>query len=243
MGEVIRWAARYEVAWKPILTFDRRRMEYLDWLDREIDPVAFFEQADAVGAAPVSDLERIEVGRRGATLELRAPTADVANLKRPFEGVLTCFEPTRPNISEYRAHWSVDLDRDYADACAAFAKQLLPRPLAGSGAVPTDGAYLLDVLLDQDSMLLEFGIVSGSELAGRVEEPGNRLGGAPLPEGAGLYPPEMSDLLPPTSLYMDLLWSPAKRTMVETATDVVSAFSEFETRITNLVQDLAGSIQ
>lgn len=241
MTDTLRWAARFHVAWRPVLTFRRRRGDYLDWLDQHVDPVFFRDrEEEEVGVAANSDHQRLTVQRDGVILDLRSPAADVQDLVVSLDGAFETLSPSDARAHQYRGQWSSPVVGNYDELRERLAGRLFNRDLGLPNARVVDGAYLMNGETDSALMLFEFGFVDSSELRQRVRHPElyRRLAGIELPS-----PHEVKLDVPPTSLYVDLAWRPKGSVLAPNAHAALEALVDLEAFLAGFVEELAGAVQ
>ncbi len=227
--------------WRPILAYERRRLDFLDWLETEIDPLAFTDadEQGTQGIAPRTFEERVLVGRRGMFIELRTPDASLQTVLSTVGGAFASFEPSAAHIDEYRAQWSTPLSAPYEVARRSLAARAVGKS-PSSHVELFDAAFFMDGRLNGDNVHFDFGVVSAAELRERVSDPSmTRLGGTLFPPSH--RPPDVQEL-PQASLYVDLMWTPEKPISVTSAAELPIRLNEIEKQITMLVTDLARSV-
>jgi len=166
------WAAAFTFQWTPVLTFTRRRLKLLDWIDSNLDPVAFFEEPDRIGIAVLTPDLRLEVDRFKMTAFHSAEAgAEISGLGDLITGVLDVLAPKNVSLSTASSVWSEPLDvDDYNEARARFAQRIGLEP-TGSEFRAFDASGLLDVESNNWRGQVEYGVVEGEELLFRLRQP------------------------------------------------------------------------
>ena len=194
----------YQFEWTPIITFGVRRLNLLEWMEKNLEPVAFSDTRDHVGVALLDKSIRLIVHKSGMILEdAAASDSGVASLFPAVEGVLEILEPKSLVLRSASTAWSFDLGaRDYNDARAQFARDTSRVASWPFGFRAIDASALMDLETNDFSTQVEWGIVSDSELADRARRPeeGRISGNRPGVSSIALH----ADPLPPTSLFVDL---------------------------------------
>lgn len=198
-----RWTSVYRLAWTPIITFTARRLQLLQWVEDNLEPVAFSEGPDHVGVALVNRGLRILVHRDGAHLEDSVAHAEgVSPLAPMLTGLFSVLEPKQVKLRSASVAWSAELEgRDYNEARAHFASSLVGFQELPSGLRSADASGLMDLESSTHHAQVEWGIVSNDELLLRVEQPsiGRLAENRPSLDAFGI---EASDL-PAASLFVD----------------------------------------
>jgi hypothetical protein len=159
-----------QVRWDPILTFTRRRLALLDWLEENVAPLAFTEAPDHVGVAVGSAGQRIRTQRDGLDILLDGASAEVQSLSETIDGVFEQLRPGQAWVSRYRGAWTTPIALEYKEACSRLAHRAFGGFLP-EDATPYDCAYLVDLHLPSGKAQIEFGVVTPSEVRERLEDP------------------------------------------------------------------------
>ncbi|MBF4634747.1 hypothetical protein ITJ38_10075 [Agreia pratensis] len=222
-----RWTARYRFGWTPVISFDRRRSELLDWVESNLNPVSFRDSEGQVGLALRKGV-RIVISRHGATIEDTVAASDgVASVLPVLEGLIDVMEPRDIVLADGSIGWSVDMNvTDYEAATHSLATRLsgvsesLP-----SGARAKDIATLMDFEGIDYKVQTEFGIVSPRELQERLmESKVGKLMGRP----AGRVRPQLFETLPPTSLFVDTYFEESRTTKLQSVPEIIAAIARVD---------------
>lgn len=202
-----RWTTSYRFDWTPIVTFSRRQLALLDWIEENLDPVAFYDHAGTIGVAVLSRDIRLTVTQRGMTLEDGAVADEgVSVLQRAVEGALETLEPRDVGLTSGSVAWSRGFDGlVYNEARAGLARTISGLGLVDGAPVPIDVSALMDVLTPDFRGQVEWGVVSADELLERLSQPpmGRLSTNRPELVHPGLDP----DDLPDASLFVDTTFS------------------------------------
>jgi len=167
-----QWVSAYHLAWTPILSFDRRRATFLDWVEANLEPVSFADTPNEVGIALVSPDLRLTVTRRGFKVDSGLSALPIEVLLPAVEGLFEAMEPRKVRILHHIAVATVELkDADLATECGRFARKLSDGRPSISGLVPTDASALLDMTSKEEKVQIEYGVVGRDELASRLQNP------------------------------------------------------------------------
>lgn len=170
-----QWVAIYEFRWTPILTYTRRHLRLLDWLEDNIEPVAFFDEPGKLGIAMVANDLRLTVLRTGMTIESGLSGLPVSELSPAIEGVFEILEPQETVLTLANTVSTVELvDGNYDKARSHFAQGVAGTPAELRGLRSVDASVLVDLESEDESTQVEWGIVQSSELLYRLGNP--RLG-------------------------------------------------------------------
>lgn len=233
MPDVKRWTSTIIVQWRPMLTFTRRRLELLDWFEANCDLVAFTDAPDHVGVAIGTEAQRIRLSRSHLRIELRAPDADLAQLKTALDKALETFAGQDPLPAMYMGVWtSAILEQSYDEARRQLARAGMLEPLLPAGMRAVDCAILTDFESEVGASKAEYGVVEAEELRERLTNPTGRIAslvGLERPE----YVPEVNEL-DEVSLYVESFCVPA-------IAEPVTNFDEVQTVVRN-VEDSLGQL-
>lgn len=226
-----KWASGYSIAWTPILTFTRRRLQLLDWLEVNVEPVSFMEDADQVGFAILDPGLRVLVNRSHLRITVDSAELDVTHLTKAIDGVLETLAPQDAVFEVAASSWSVEIeDADYNEERARVAAKLAGGPKIGDSR-PFDSSVLMDFVSPECSTQLEWGIVDAAELVERVKEP--RLG-----RMRRILRPPHSDRLPEhvpqVALFADVVITRTVGGQVRSSAELISAVHD--------VDEMAGTI-
>ncbi len=165
------WTSAYEVRWTPILTFARRRLELLEWLDKHTEPVAFVEQPDYIGVALLTPDLRLTVDRSRMTVDTGVSGGSIDALVDAMEGVFEVLEPKDAVLHTASSYWSSTLPgADYHEERARLAGQLTGVPTLG-GFRADDASGLADFESMEHHVQVEWGVVEQDELFSRLTMP------------------------------------------------------------------------
>jgi hypothetical protein len=196
------WGATVEVTWHPILTFERKRLDLLDWIDDNILFTGFSRRSSDVGIRVGDDL-RVTVRLSRVTIEARSKDS-LRKSEALLEGVLQILKPRHPAVAVVESFWSSqDLEVDYEEArqrLAARASLGLPAPF-----IAVDTSVLMDVMSSSAEIQCEYGIVSDHELAARLTGSEiSRIDGA----GSPILAPLQDARWPSVALFGQVRWVP-----------------------------------
>ncbi|OYO03384.1 hypothetical protein [Enemella evansiae] len=197
------WLTSITLAWHPLLTFERKRLSFLDWVDENIDFIGFSKREDEIGLSLGSGV-RLEARRSQASLTLdhMATWSDAEALLR---GLMEILQPRHPRVMVVSGQWSGDtVDVSYDKARRAVARNAALGDHASFRSIDT--SILLDFSGPGAEMQCELGVVTASELQDRLRHAGSmsRLKTAPQPLLRELDP----YVLPDVSVYAGVTWVP-----------------------------------
>ncbi|GAA1110398.1 hypothetical protein [Nesterenkonia jeotgali] len=213
------WTTAYRFEWTPIIAFSARRLELLQWLQDNVEPVAFRDQDDSVGVA-VEDLYlKVTATRDSLTLlNGRVPHLDLEATTHVVEGIFETLKPEGITLAYSSQAISGELpSADYEAETARFSARAAGTP--DVSVVPYDAAILADFSTPGFLVQSEWGIVNGSELAMRVEDP--RVGRAGGSRALTSLDNEDRQSLPALSVFMDNFIRPSTKGEIN---DVQSLF-------------------
>jgi len=168
-----RWVSVYEFRWTPILTYTRRHLQLLDWLEANIEPVAFIDEPGKLGIALGAADLRLTVQRNGMTLDSGMSGLSVTELLPAVAGVFEVLEPNETVLTAANIISSVELPgADYEEARRVFAQRIAgggTEPLAGRAVL--DASILTDLTSESSTAQVEWGIVKAKELLFRLSQP------------------------------------------------------------------------
>lgn len=230
------WVSAYRYQWTPILTFTRRRLELLEWIDSHMAPLAFRDEADQVGVAVGTMDLRLEVDRYGFVV--RATDLDNAGhqLAELLGGMFEVLEPRSVRQVVSSSLWSFGLATDdYDERRAEFAREATFGSPSAGGFLAIDGSSLVDIESTDWRGQLEFGVVSAEELIERISSP--RLGRIKSGDGRWDAPVNLPDLdeLPIASLLVDASLRRRHGGTVHGVEDVVSTMTSATASVSGVV--------
>lgn len=243
MSDPTRWTSALAVTWSPLLTFERRRSELLEWIETNAKPKAFLDEGELLGIAIGSMAQRVRIDRNSLLMQLGSRTATPDPLEDVAQGVFDTFEPQDVTVRDYRGLWTAGIEGEYSELTERLAKRAAP--LASmpdqSGLTAVDAAILVDLVSSRGSYQVEFGIVTPDELAIRL----NR--GVVQRIDVGHLSPLLSvDSLPrdvpPVNLFMEFYFVDDEQEGLPTGSSVVAQMRAIETQITQFVRELAGAL-
>lgn len=175
------WLSSYQFAWTPILTYTRRHLQLLDWLESNVEPTAFIDNPseDQLGIAIGAPDLRMTVSRSGLKIESGLSGLDVRDLMPAIQGVFEVMSPKSVLATRFRITSSVKLEHAaYEEQCTAFASMNSANAMSGSDRfVVIDGSAVIDLVSPLMRHKLEWGIVRRDELLSRLRRPAmSRLG-------------------------------------------------------------------
>ena len=213
-----RWSTQISIGWHPILTFERRRLELLDWVEDNVHYTGFTDQPDVVGLEVGPSAARAQFRRQGLDISLNGPEREVSSLDDLLEGALTILAPKHPKILVVRSAWSHALEGSYEELCRRFASQVAIG-LVADEFWATDASALVDFVTPQAQLQCEYGVVTKEELAARLENPSlSRL--RTKMQGASLFG---TDDLPDLAMYGGISWIPFDVVRIGQPADIEAA--------------------
>lgn len=222
-----RWTAAYAFGYTPVISFERRRTELLDWVEQNLEPAEFRDDQNEVGIALRPGV-RIRISRRSVTLEDAVASAEgTTSLVPMLDGFFQMMEPRGLVPVRASIAWSSDHPLiDYSRATAILAEQVtgLPGSLA-SGIRAVDVASLVDFKGENVTIQAEYGIVSEEELLERLASDRiGRIKGRPVAVGSLMA----FDELPPVSIFVDTAVSPSRFAEISDPAGVQEAIREID---------------
>lgn len=193
----------YRFDWTPIITFGVRRLNLLQWMEENLDPVAFTDTDHHVGVALLDKNIRLMVHRSGMVLQdAAASDSGVSSLTPAVEGVFQILEPKSVALSSASTAWSAPLTNlDYNDARAWFARHVSGVDSWPVGFRAIDASALMDLESYDYNSQVEWGVVSGPELKERLMTPAEGRMSSNRPAASAAI---NSEAFPDTSLFVDL---------------------------------------
>ncbi|TVS77000.1 hypothetical protein [Mycobacterium helveticum] len=206
-----RWVSIHAFRWTPILTFTRRHLALLDWLEENVQPVAFLDEPQTIGIAiGASDL-RLTVSRAGMTIESGLSGLPVNRVVPALEGVFDLLQPKATILTVSNVVSTRELPgTDYDEMRRAFAIDVAGVPSEVAELSALDGSSLVDLESDQQSAQVEWGIVEADELLMRLSNPKvsrivrGRSGEEPRPKRQ-LVRSQIPRSLPEVSVFAELV--------------------------------------
>jgi hypothetical protein len=218
-----RWTTSYRFDWTPIVTFTRRQLALLDWIEAELDPVAFYDHAGTIGVAILSRDIRLTVNQRGMTLEDGAVLDEgVSVLEQAVGGALAVLEPRDVMMTSGSVAWSKALEgATYNEARAGLARVMSGLGTNNGAPLAIDVSALMDVRSPDYSGQVEWGVVSAEELVERLSQPpmGRIATNRPEASSTALDPVD----LPEASLFIDTTFWPLAGDKITDAAGIMSA--------------------
>lgn len=206
---VTTWATTAMIGWHPILTFERRRLDLLDWIEANLDFNAFSDRPDEVGLRFHGGATiRLERDR----LTFMAPIGSSLEDATKWTGqLMSQLSPRHPRLISLLSDWTdTPPPGTYEEVRAQFATRLLP---SASSFFPFDASILFDVDAPDGSIQCEYGFVDRAELAQRLTLPAiGRLSDLPALENL-----PSSVELPAVSLYVKTQFVPRQEWIKESA--------------------------
>lgn len=222
-----RWTAAYRFRYSPIISFERRRLALLDWVEQHVDPVSFRDGRDEVGIS-LSRGVRIRIGRSQTMLEDGvADLQGVDSLWPMIAGLLETMEPRDVVLHSASIAWSSELPGwIYDDATRTLATRVtgLSAPLQ-SGVVPTDVAPLVDFTSDRLRIQAEYGVVNPPELRARLND--DDIGKIKGRSGGDIDPSALVGL-PETMLFVDTSVHSRRAETITDQAGMQQALTEFQ---------------
>jgi hypothetical protein len=239
VSEAKRWSAVATVTWRPVLTFTRRRLELLDWLEREVldRVVSFTDTPTHLGVYMQDELQRVHLERTSLRVELLSPEASLSSLQPVLDRALELFTEQEPSPYLYFGVWTVPLVGEYDTLRTALARIPLAPEWPAEVAEPFDTAYLVDFRSKVGNIKLEYGVVTGAELYDRLS---NQLGR--MASTVGLPTPHSSvtpDQMPAVALCVEAFCDPLFAEAVSSFEDLNSFIENVEDVLQQIVYALA----
>lgn len=232
-----QWTAQLRIAWLPVLTFERRRLTLLDWLEEHAEVVGVLDETgrDAgVGVAVGRPEQKLVVQHDGCHVRLEAPHASLDGVMGALNGVYEAMDPVDAHLDYFRTAWSLPLKDEYMPARLAFASRAAGLPASVDFAV-SDAAVLADVEMEDRTLQVEYGIVDKNELRDRLVGRATGMMGRNRPMSSG---PTVGVPLPDVSLYADV--RSFDRRLCPTPDAVRTEFYEMVNHSRRLVASLGG---
>ncbi|WP_392507514.1 hypothetical protein ACF3NT_11275 [Naumannella halotolerans] len=213
-----RWSASLEVGWHPILTFERRRTQFLDWAEENVDYTGFADRDSDFVGLQLGGGARIEVSRSSLRAHVRYPAANFDVLRDTIDGAMKIFSPQHPRLLLVKSQWSSGINAEYKRACRTLAQRSLAAPEL-NGAIPADTSILVDVLTSRAQIQVEYGVVERAELVDRLTKPAmSRVEGL----GHGLRRALQQAEVDEVSLYYGVSWVASEDLAVVDWTGILS---------------------
>ncbi len=241
MSDPVRWTASLFVAWTPILTFQRRRSELLDWFERNVNISGFTEDDQHVGIE-IARTQRVVVGRESLAIEQRTPDADAETLTHVLSGVFQTLEPEDAFPREYSSAWSAEIDGDFEERCQALATRVAPTPGGDLPMGATDCSVLVDFEAGDAFAQVEFGIVDRDDLLRRLQAPQGIGRLAARHEKHRPRAQVMESDLPALALFADVWLFDTTREAATSGEEIVYAVAEKEAGAGRLVAALKSGL-
>ncbi|WP_285364092.1 hypothetical protein [Microbacterium sp. LMC-P-041] len=237
-----RWTTSYRFTWTPIVTFARRQLKFLDWIEANLDPVSFYDREGTTGVAILSRDIRLTVSRSGMVLEDGAALeAGVGVLREAVAGALGVLEPKDLRLKSGSVAWSEGLaGLPYNEARAGLSRLMSGIDLSSDVPVPVDISALMDVLTPEYSGQVEWGVVSAEELVDRLARPpiGRIATNRPEASAAAIHPDE----LPEASVFVDSTFSSLAPENIQDAEGVMNAVADIDSVSNKLATALYAQI-
>jgi hypothetical protein len=237
-----RWTENYVVRWTPSLSYTRRRLDLISWLDREIEPLSYIDEHPRLGVSVVDPSVRLMVQRGLMTLTTGTSQVSVRELARATNGVFEVLQPKNAVLDVVATRWSVELlGWDYYEACAYFARRTLgtdDRQLGGFRAEDTSG--LVDLASDGWNSQVEFGVVSREELGTRLRNPEiGRLGS--MAPGLSEHELDEAERVADTNLFFDVSCRRRVGAQVQDTEQLFGEIDSVNTAVSEMLQSIVAS--
>jgi len=165
------WSSAFIFNWTPILTFARRRIEFLDWLEKHTEPVAFNDDGATVGVALASRDMRVTVARSHLHVDFANHISPAESLLPALEGVFEVLEPRDLTLRNAHLVQTRSLDGiAYDEARAQFARRVSLATLPGELRA-IDASTIMDIQGPEWSGQIEWGVVNQREILDRLTDP------------------------------------------------------------------------
>lgn len=240
-----RWVSAYQFKWTPILTYTRRHLELLRWLEENTEPVSFTEtDMRRFGVALVAKDLRVTVDSSGMNVRSGLSGLSTERLIPAIEGIFAVMEPRDTVLANATVAASYVLEgADYHEECARFAIRASGLNKAVEGYRPLDASVIVDLESSDWQVQVEWGIVSGRELLERLSDPSiGRLRRQRAAEGR--EPPgnelgTLVDELPTVSVFTDVSMARRHGGEVGGLSDVQNVIDATNTQAQSITNALA----
>ncbi|WP_395727155.1 hypothetical protein [Nakamurella sp.] len=237
---VQRWTATLRISWHPILTFERRRLDLLDWIDQHLEIVAFKnDSADEVAVAVGHRGLRGTITMKSMSMSTSSPSLTVDALGPLFDGAYDVLGLHGVRVVEYQSSWTAPLEGSYSAACGIFARNVTFHQDLGEFAA-TDASVLFDAASDSATLQAEMGVVSSRELRARIMHPA--IGRHP-DTSRPTYVPDPADELPELSLFADVRWFPSTGMSIASGDELAHIREHIENDCATMMVGLGESVQ
>ena len=236
-----RWVSAYKFRWTPILTYPRRHLKLLDWMEANIQPVAFADNNMRLGVAVVAKDMRVTINRSGLLVESGTSGLSTDVLTPTIDGILEILEP-RETVMSYASVTAADsLDgADYNEERARLANRITGPGALLAGLRPVDASAVVDLQSNETLTQVEWGIVSDTELLGRLQRPSVSRIEKPTEMDGGDVSHTLSvpgNELPPVSVFTDVYVRRRQGGEVSDSRDIAAAITDTNSQA-KLVSDL-----
>lgn len=235
------WTSTSRFEWTPILTFTRRRMALLDWLEENTTPRAFNEGPLHVGVAYVANDLRLSVDRRGFVLQSGFTGVEVEALEPALSGVLRVLEPE--NISLMHTHFTFTCDLgevDYDQSRQHLAERMSFAAGGPNEPQPVDTSALVDMWYPYGRIQVEWGVVAREEALQRFITPSMGRMDALRPEfgESDLEIEDIEDDVAEVGLLIDATDQPFGEVDAQGTAAIMARVADSRTRVEGIVERL-----
>ena len=242
------WVLSFQFQWTPILTFTRRRLQLLDWFEKNTEPVAFVDEPERVGVGIISPDLRLTVRRASVSIESGASGLAVEKLRPAIDGVFEVLTPRGMIGTRFMATGVTPLDdADYDGERRAFGTMAGGRAFSDSDQFAvSDGSALVDLVSDDLYLQVEWGIVSGDELLERLSDPEmSRISGRGDDEGQGALVRRTARRrdVPLVGIFTDQMGTWRRGSKVASPEDVLNLISEAQLTTSTVATSFADMFQ
>lgn len=238
------WVSSIAVTWAPILTFERRRSEVLEWVESNLDPVAFSESDRGLGLAFGHSDMRISFTRHSLMLSSGASGGGMeSHLDEALKGILDALTPAQTRVSSIMFKASGALEgAGYDVTRRRFAERAHGEALGLGEWRTKDAAVLSDIETDDFEGQVDYGVVEQSEIRERVLDPGlGRTGSSAEAASPRLLDLRLADA-PAVSVFADALVIPLSKDYVASSADIWRTYATAESQVLDLADSLTAAI-
>jgi len=226
------------------LTFERRRSEVLEWVEDNLDPVAFNDGERSLGLAFGHSDMRISFTRHSLMLSSGASGGAMeSHLDAALRGILDALTPAQTRVKSIMFKASGALEGvDYLETRQRFAQRAHGGGLGLGEWRTTDAAVLSDIETDEFEGQVDYGVVEQGEIRDRVLDPGlGRTGSS----AEAASPQELDRRLadaPEVSVFADALVVPLSGDFVASSADIWRTYATAESQVLRLTDSLTAAI-
>lgn len=236
-----RWSSIYALRWAPILTFERRRTEWLDWVESNLEVSGFKETEKGISVSLGRPTQGIVLSVERSFLVIEdAIGSGIQTTETALQGIFQIFEPQNLRRTHIFTAYSKGIpDIAYDIARGRFARAISLGSFDDSLSTEVDASALIDLKLENAELQIEWGIVSSKELVDRLsnDDLGRLSSNRPSFKGKIDSPPHTSIF---TDLTMRLVNQP---NFLTSSSEVLEATGQADSNILETAQQLANTLQ